>query len=71
MYSAWQRVSVLSSFFSTVLGVTLLVIAATNFVMPRPTPAVNLTVNRVALYPTERWRSLDGAVGDVARRTTT
>lgn len=50
MYSALQRLNTLSTFFSSALIATLLVIAAINWVMPCPEPKVRLGLNKVALY---------------------
>lgn len=50
MYSALQRLNVLSTFFSSALIATLLVIAAINYVMPASEPSVRLAVNKIALY---------------------
>lgn len=50
MYSALQRLNVLSTFFTSALLATLLIIAAGNFLMPKHDPSVRLAVNKIALY---------------------
>lgn len=51
MYSAIQRLNTLSTFYSSALVVTLILLGLSNFFMPVQQPNVNITVNKVALYP--------------------
>jgi hypothetical protein len=50
MYSAIQRLNTLSTFYSSALVVTLILLGLSNFFMPVQQPNVNIVVNKVALY---------------------
>lgn len=47
MYSAWQRLGTLGSFFTSCLSVALPIIAVLNFLIIRPVPSVSLAVDNV------------------------
>lgn len=49
MYSAFERLTRLSSFWSSALLVTIVLITVSNYLQPRPDPNVKLSVNRVQL----------------------
>lgn len=49
MYSALQRLNVLSTFYSTCLITTLVIIGLGNFLLPVREPNVHLALSRVAL----------------------
>lgn len=48
MYSVWQRIGAVLSFFTSCLFVVLPLIAALNFAIKRETPSVSLVVHNVS-----------------------